>query len=255
IIVVGDGTIGLAVAHTVHPAGIEFFIPERGITVVEDKGITIIPHSHTLRFSHRFIVARFLQKALGTSKFARGRSRVYISSSLYYLCCFSSLAFLPRSATAAARCLLSAARENILMREEVFDIKMHLDKVELFQGSIVIGTDGVNSKTRQLKRTVALETHLSQPWDPKQLYISSCQLLIGCFPSPSLLGFGHDIQSKDTATMYFSGPDRGWFFLYNRLPEPGKRRTNYTDHDVESEEQEFMKFPLIGIVKVKDVWR
>ena len=158
-------------------------------------------------------------------------------------------------------CLPSSAREKIFTSKTVSDIKMHLDKVEVtcadgsvFEGSIVIGADGVHSKTRQLMRTLAIETNPAQSWDPEQPYTASYQLLFGSFPSPSPPGFGYDIQAKDKAVMYFSGPDRGWFFLYKRLPEPTQRRTNYTDHDVESVGQEFMEFPLTRTVKVKDVW-
>ena len=124
----------------------------------------------------------------------------------------------------------------------------------VLEGSIVIGADGVHSKTRQLMRTLALQTEPTRSWDPEQPYTATYQLLYGSFPSPSASGFGNDTQSNDKAIMYFSSPDRGWFFLYKKLPKPTQERTNYTDKDVESVAQEFFEFPLTRAVKVKDVW-
>jgi hypothetical protein len=54
--------------------------------------------------------------------------------------------------------------------------------------------------------------------------------------------------------MYFSGPERGWFFLYKRLPRPTSERTSYTQKDIDTVAAEFAEFPLTRTVKVKDVW-
>ena len=54
--------------------------------------------------------------------------------------------------------------------------------------------------------------------------------------------------------MYFSGPERAWFFLYKRMQNPTSERTKYTDKDVDALAAEFAEFPLTRTVKVKDVW-
>lgn len=159
------------------------------------------------------------------------------------------------------KCLPPSAREKILTNKKIVDIKMKSDGVRVicvdgnaFEGSIVIGADGVHSKTRQLMRKLALETNPKRSWDSEQPYTASFQLLYGSFPSPSPPGFGYDIQSKDKSIMYFSSADRGWFFSYKRLPKPTQERTSYTENDVESVAQEFLEFPLTRTVRVKDVW-
>ncbi len=159
------------------------------------------------------------------------------------------------------KCLPLPAREKVLTGKKLADIEMKPDGItvtctdgSVFEGSIVIGADGVHSKTRQLMRTLALETEPTQSWDPKQPYTATYQLLYGSFPSHSPPGFGYDTQSNDKSVMYFSSPGRGWFFLYKRLPKPTQERTSYTDKHVESVAQEFLEFPLTGTVKVKDVW-
>lgn len=154
-----------------------------------------------------------------------------------------------------------AVKEKILTDNKVVDIEMKPGGLTVacadgstFEGSIVIGADGVHSKTRQLMRTLALKENSKRSWDSEIPYTATYQLLYGAFPSPSASGFGYDIQAKDKAIMYFSSPDRGWFFLYKRLLNPTKEHASYTDKDVESVAQEFLEFPLARTVKVKDVW-
>jgi 2-polyprenyl-6-methoxyphenol hydroxylase-like FAD-dependent oxidoreductase len=153
------------------------------------------------------------------------------------------------------------AREKVLTNKKLVDISMISGGVKVtctdgstFEGSIVIGADGVQSKTRQLMRRLALETDPTRSWDLEQPYTATYQLLYGSFPSPSPSGSGYDIQAKGKSIMYFSGPNRGWFFLYKRLPKPTRERTNYSDTDVDSVAREFLEFPLTRTVKVKDVW-
>lgn len=153
------------------------------------------------------------------------------------------------------------AKEKVLTDKKLTDITTTQDGVtatcadgSVFRGSIVIGADGVYSKTRQTMRNLALKENPTRPWDSQHPYTATYQLLYGSFPSPSPSGQGYDIQSKGKAIMYFSGPERGWFFLYKRLPTPTSERTNYTDQDVGTLAAEFAEFPLTRTVKVQDVW-
>ena len=153
------------------------------------------------------------------------------------------------------------AKEKVVTDKKLTDITTTQDGVtvtcadgSVFRGSIVIGADGVYSKTRQTMRNLALKENPTRPWDSQHPYTATYQLLYGSFPSPSPSGQGYDIQSKGKAIVYFSGPERGWFFLYKRLPTPTSERTNYTDQDVGTLAAEFAEFPLTRTVKVQDVW-
>src|SRR4051794_8708948 len=53
-IIVGGGPIGLAAAHALHLAGIDFVVLERRPAIVEDKGASLIVHPHTFRVLHQF---------------------------------------------------------------------------------------------------------------------------------------------------------------------------------------------------------
>lgn len=54
VIIVGGGPVGLAAAHALQLAGVDFLVLERRSTIVEDKGASLIVHPHTLRVLHQF---------------------------------------------------------------------------------------------------------------------------------------------------------------------------------------------------------
>ena len=208
----------------------------------------------------------FLKKALNIPKYVRSESYP-LGFSIESVLTITSHGYGPVAFHRAElieilyKLLPTAARKKVLTDKKLLDINMSSNGVEVicadgssFNGSIVIGADGVHSKTRQLMRKIALKADPMQPWDSEQPYTSTYQLLFGSFPSPSPPGFGYDIQSKGKSIMYFSSLDRGWFFLYKRLPKPTQERTSYTQEDVESVGKEFLDFPLTRSVKVKDVW-
>ncbi|KAH8689350.1 FAD binding domain-containing protein [Talaromyces proteolyticus] len=269
VIVVGGGPIGLAAAHALYLAGIDFLVLERRPTVVEDKGASLIVHPHTFRVLHQFgiledLLSRGAELRHHLSFTAEGH---VFNEGTRYTRLRENHGYGPVAFHRAELIeimyngLPPAVKEKILTDKKLVDIEMKPDGVKVtcadgstFEGSIVIGADGVHSKTRQLMRTLALKENPTRAWDSEQPYIATYQLLYGAFPSPSTSGFGYDIQSENKAIMYFSSPDRGWFFLYKRLPKPKKERTAYTYEDVESVAQEFLEFPLTRTVKVKDVW-
>lgn len=157
--------------------------------------------------------------------------------------------------------LPAGAKEKVYTGKKVVNIETNPNGVRVmcadgsvYQGSMVIGADGVHSKTRHLMRDIALNGDPLRNWDPENPFTSYYQALFGAFPTPSAPGLGYDTQSWGKSTMYLSGPDRSWFFLYKRLQKPTKDRNNYTDQDVQALAGEFAEYPLTQTVKVKDVW-
>lgn len=153
------------------------------------------------------------------------------------------------------------AKDKVLTNKRLSNIETKENGVEvtcadgsIYHGSIVIGADGVHSKTRHLMRDIALKSNPQQDWDPEEPYTSTFRLLYGSFPAASFPGQGYDVQASGKAIMYFSGQKRGWFFIYDKLPQQSNEREHYTEEDVEALAMEFADFPLTRTVKVKDVW-
>jgi 2-polyprenyl-6-methoxyphenol hydroxylase-like FAD-dependent oxidoreductase len=53
-IIVGGGPVGLAAAHALHLAGIDFVVLERRLAIFEDRGASLIIHPHTFRVLQQF---------------------------------------------------------------------------------------------------------------------------------------------------------------------------------------------------------
>ncbi|OAA52143.1 Monooxygenase, FAD-binding protein [Cordyceps fumosorosea ARSEF 2679] len=267
-IIIGGGPVGLAAAHALHLANIDFVLLERRPSIIEDKGASLIVHAHTLRVFHQFGIldellahgselSHHLSFTASGHVFNEGRRYLQIRENHGHgpVACHRA-----ELVEAMYNGLPAAARAKILTNKKLCKIQQTEDGVtvacadgSLFVGDIVIGADGVHSKTRGLMRDLALAQDPSRPWDPEHPYTATYKLLFGSFPSPSPPGQGYDIQDKGKAIMYFSGPKRGWFFLYKKLPKPVRERTTYSDEDVAAMAQEFADFPLTREHKVKDV--
>lgn len=54
--------------------------------------------------------------------------------------------------------------------------------------------------------------------------------------------------------MYVAGVERGWIFLYEKLPQPTNERTDYTEKDINAMAERFANFSITETLKVKDVF-
>ncbi|KAJ5087968.1 hypothetical protein N7456_011584 [Penicillium angulare] len=269
VIVIGGGPIGLGAAHALHLAGIDFVVLERRPSIVEDEGAILVVWPHTLRVMHQFGVLKKLI-ALG------GELKHHLSFTVdgYVFNesprCTQAQEYYGHAPIAFHRAELvkvlydglpQVAKEKIITNSNLATIETNATGVKVtcqngnvYLGSIVIGADGAQSKTRRIMRGLALHEKPHRPWDSENPYISSFRLLFGTFPSPSEPGLGYDTQAHNRAAVYFSGPKRAWFFLYDKLPTPTRDHIRYTDEDIEILGAEFSEFPLTRDFKVKDVW-
>ncbi|KAJ5232424.1 hypothetical protein N7468_005380 [Penicillium chermesinum] len=269
VIIIGCGPIGLATAHALHAAGIEFVLLERREKIVEDSGASIIVWPHTLRVLHQLGI---LEQALEIGDelihhltfnaeghaFSAGRrwERVRLNHGHWALAFHrSELLELMYNA------LPLQVRQNIHTGKDLAGIEMNEGGVNVtcsdgstYHGSMVIGADGAHSKTRRLMRSLALTSDPSRCWDPEHPFVASYRLLFGSFPTASEPGQGYDTHSQDKSIAYFSGKRRGWAFMYDKLPKPTCERTEYTSDDTESLAQEFAGYHLTETLRVKDVW-
>lgn len=123
-----------------------------------------------------------------------------------------------------------------------------------YDGSMVIGADGVHSKTRRLMREQALKENRQRDWDEETPFPALYRCMWCSFPRPGNCGQATDTQSRDMSTMFLAGRERGWIFLYERLPESTTSRVKYTEEDRAAFAARFADFPVTEKLKVKDVY-
>jgi len=124
----------------------------------------------------------------------------------------------------------------------------------VFEGSIVIGADGVHSVTRKIVRELALAEDPKRDWDPENPFPAEYRCLWFSFPPPTEPGQAFETPGKDLSAMYLTGRDRGWIMLYDRFPKPTTERHVYDDKDVEDFVAKVAEYPVTETLKVKDLF-
>lgn len=155
----------------------------------------------------------------------------------------------------------TAAKDRYLLNKKVDSIESDKTGVRVtctdgstYDGSIVIGADGVHSKTRRIMREQALEEVPQRDWDAAVPFPALYKCMWCSFPRVGDCGQATDTQSQDMSTMFLAGRERGWIFLYERLPEPTTSRVDYTEGDRQAFAAKFAGFPVTDKLKVKDVY-
>ncbi|KAL7914936.1 hypothetical protein GGI35DRAFT_435620 [Trichoderma velutinum] len=269
IIVGGVGPVGLTAAHALHKAGIDFTVIERSKEIALDVGASIVLGAPTLRVLHQLSLLNHLRDIGGELVLRKSFTidgYMFKSDDLLYGMKKSHgirpVAFHRAEFVQSLYDQLpEEVKPKILTGKKVLDIqsgekevKVVCDDGSIYEGSLVLGADGVHSQTRKIMRKLAVEADPNVSWDPEVPYTSSYRCLWASFKRPTATGDAFETQHKDTSVMYVTGKERGWIFLYEKLPEPTKERISYTAEDVEAMGNRFAEYPITDGLKVKDVF-
>lgn len=123
-----------------------------------------------------------------------------------------------------------------------------------YNGSIVLGADGVHSLTRKAMRTLALQEDPNIAWDEENPFTTEYKCMWCSFPRPSEPGVSFETTHKDRSVMYITGSERGWILAYEKFPAPTKERHDYAEKDIEDFGDRIAEFPVNETLKVKDVF-
>ncbi|GKT52250.1 FAD-dependent monooxygenase sdnN [Colletotrichum spaethianum] len=229
---------GITAAYALYHAGIDFVVLERRKNVVEDLGASLVLSPASLRIFHQFGILDQLLEIGGKVKENKAFTALYDN--------------LPE--TAKARYFTGKKLASITPTES--GVVVACDDGSSYSGSIVIGADGVHSMTRREMRRLAIEEDPSREttWDPIKPYKTNYRCVWTSFPRPTECGQSYETHSKDKSIMYITGKERGWIFLYKKLPEPTTERIALTGNEVEEFAGEFLDWPITETLKVKDVW-
>lgn len=155
-------------------------------------------------------------------------------------------------------------RDKVLVNKKVVDVQTHSDGVQVmcadgstFEGSIVVGADGVYSKTRGFMRKLALDASPKAAVNPEKPYTAHYKCMWGTVPIPPGLSPGDHLDCHSDmgiSSMFLTGRDRGWFFLFGLLDKPTQERKDYTEEDKEAYAEQLADLHIGPGLKFMDIW-
>ncbi|OJK00950.1 hypothetical protein ASPACDRAFT_59758 [Aspergillus aculeatus ATCC 16872] len=277
VIIVGGGPVGLTAAHALHHAGIDFVVLEARDSVVLDQGASVVLAPPSLRVMHQLGLLTRLSKISGeiyqVTSFTRDGyafaentaiSRVFRKNHGTGMTYFHRAQIIESiydalPAAAKARYFLGKKLETIETHDH--GVRVTCTDGSTHEGSMVLGADGAHSKTRTLMRELALAEGPSAQLKCKDeaSFPAQYRCLWCSFPRPSAadveVGHGSVTHSKDMSVMFLAGRERGWVFLYERIPTgPTTERMRYTEAEMQAYAARFADFHVSRTLKVKDVY-
>ncbi|KAH7322506.1 hypothetical protein B0I35DRAFT_350971 [Stachybotrys elegans] len=270
VIIVGGGPVGLTAAHALYKAGIKFELVERrnGFIVDEGAGLAIGPQN--LRVFHQLGVldkllehgTEILQNKGFTSDGRQfkgswifktvsenhGSGPVAIHRTHVMKTLYNSL---PHD---ICHCHINKNVVNIHHTEH--GVEVICSDGTTIKGDMVLGADGANSRVRKIMRKLALAEDPHADWDSEEVYLCEYRSVWFSLPRTEGVAEGQLCETQDTnhSITYIQGRDRGWVFLYEKLPQPTTERVTYTEKDMIALAEKLAEYPVNEKFKVKDAF-
>lgn len=155
-------------------------------------------------------------------------------------------------------------KEKIKLKKRVVNVHVWDDGVRVEcadgtteEGSIIIGADGVHSRTRQYMQAMAEGKPLpdrSQP--PKSPYLTTFRMLFINAPIPPGVeaNANYEGASERVATQIVTGNSQAWIGIYEALDKPTSERRRYTDEDKKKVLEKWGHLYLTPGLKVRDAF-
>ncbi|EDU47694.1 FAD binding domain containing protein [Pyrenophora tritici-repentis] len=269
VIIIGGGPVGLTAAHALHLANIDFLVLERNDDVAVDAGASLVLGPQDMRFMQQLgLLDKLLsigQKAISNKSFTKEGKKFTDSTAIQISRGNFGLEPLAFHRADLVRALLDAlpqsARDKYLLSQKVVDVSTSDTGVvvvcangKTYSGSMVLGADGVHSQTRKAMHRLSAESKFSASRNPEPPFSANYRCLWSNFPRPCEAGEATDTQGKDRCTMWITGRDRGWIFLYEKLPQPTTESKRYTQSEMDEFADSFADWPVNDKFKIKDVY-
>lgn len=125
-----------------------------------------------------------------------------------------------------------------------------------FEGSIVLGADGVHSQTRKLMRELCLKKSSDAQVNAIEPFEHSYKTMWCSFPRRWEFAPGdHCITHGNKASLQLlNARDRAWLFVYEKLETPTTERVKFTEEDMQEFAAKHADMKIADRLTVKDVF-
>ncbi|KAK7937183.1 FAD/NAD(P)-binding domain-containing protein [Apiospora aurea] len=266
-IIVGAGPVGLYLAHAFAKANIDYIVLEQHASVHRDRGAGVLLYPQTLRLldqiglyekiENDFIVNRTQREVL------TGNGRVFKESPLWSM--LSEQHTYPMAGLSRAQ-LIALLYENLPEKQERVKTRAAVLAVEAYEkgvkvrlqdgstqeGSILLGVDGVHSKTRCIMQQ--LDQTPPDTWPMTATHHG----LYGSFLPPASLNLevGTFYQSRGTGVVsqIMIGTDRAHFSIVRPNSAPTAESKQYSKEDGDRLAGDLASIMVAPRVRFQAVW-
>ncbi|KAI1347960.1 hypothetical protein F5Y01DRAFT_293820 [Xylaria sp. FL0043] len=246
-IIVGGGLLGLTAAHIFSKTDMDYVVLEQHDDLMPDIGslLSLMPHTFRVldqldvldavspivsRVDHNVLMSAsdgsiWREDELGPLMEANHGHGVRIVHRPHYVqALYESL---PESAKARIH-----VRKRVVRIDVAEDgVAVHCADGTVERGSIVIGLDGVHSRTRQIMQSLAAGSAADTP--QASPYITTYRLLFGNLPLlPGLAQItNYECAANGVSTQILTGTSQAWFAVYEKIETPTSERLRWTEED------------------------
>lgn len=279
VIIVGGGPVGLTAAHALLSANIDFVVLEARPTFTPEEGASLLAYASTQRVWHQLGLHGAMEARacpVETRSSADHAGNVYRrgSPSATQWRLFGARPWnfhrrelvevlYERLPAEVKEERLRAGRKVCGVEIDEKGVTVRCEDGSVERGSMVLGVDGVYSKTRGLMRELALASRAKEAGDeegclaPERPYKAEYRCLWGTCPAPKACAPSSNAESHgpERSIMFMTGSDgRSWFFLYEQLDETRDESQKYTAEDQEEMAARFSQIHLLPGLPFGDVW-
>lgn len=280
VIIIGGGPVGLTAAHALLAAGIDFVVLEARPTFTPEEGASLLAYASTQRVWHQLGLLGAMEARacpVDTRSSADHAGNVFRrgTPSAVHTRLFGAAPWnfhrrelvevlfegLPVGVREEKLCVGRKVC-GIEVDEEGVTVRCEDGRVE--RGSMVLGVDGVHSKTRGLMRELALASKEKEGEDndqgnipPERPYKAEYRCLWGTCPAPEACEPRSNTENHgpERSTMFMTGRDgRSWFFLYEQLDKARDESQRYTAEEQDEMAARFSQIHLVPGLPFSDVW-
>lgn len=287
VIVVGGGPVGLTAAHALLFAGIDFLVLEARTTFTTEEGASLLAYASTQRVWHQLglhgtMAARACPVDTRSSAdhaghvyrrgFPAATHRRLFGAAPWNFHRRELVEVLYETLPAEVRAQrLCTGRKVCGLEVDDEGVTVRCEDGSVERGSMVLGVDGVHSKTRGLMREWMMLAS-NKPTEeeggdddskgcllpPERPYQAEYRCLWGTCPAPEACAPSSNAESHgpERSIMFMTGNDgRSWFFLYEQLPGGARDESQrYTAEDQEAMAARFSQIHLLPGLPFGDIW-
>lgn len=280
VIIIGGGPVGLTAAHALLAAGIDFLVLEARSTFTPEEGASLLAYASTQRVwqqlgLHGTMAARSCP--IDTRSSANHAGSIYRrgSPSATHLRLFGAAPWnfhrKELVETLYEKFPAEVREQRLCSGRKVCGLEVDDEGVTVWcedgrveRGSMVIGVDGVYSKTRGLMRDLMLSSNPKKKEDEEEgciplerPYKAEYRCLWGTCAAPEACPPRSNAESHglERSIMFMTGSDgRSWFFLYEQLDGPRDESQRYTAEDQEEMAARFSQIQLLPGLPFSKIW-